>query len=64
MPKIQFDVNVANDVAIDVTNYLRLVWWIEVYSFCFNRSKSLSHPEIKWNKNTFEYKVTPTHAGW
>ena len=30
MPKIQFDVNFANGVAIDVTNDLLLVWWIEV----------------------------------
>ena len=44
MPKIHFDVTllltyVANDVL--------LVWWMEVYPFRFNQSKSLLHAEIK-----------------
>ena len=33
MSKIQFDVNVANGVAIDVANDVLPVWWMEVYPF-------------------------------
>ena len=48
MPKIHFDVNVANGVAIDIANDLLPVWWMEVYPFCLIQSKSLLHAEIKW----------------
>ena len=41
MPKIPFDVYVANSFAIDVTYDLHQVWWMEVYPFRFNQSKSL-----------------------
>ena len=47
MSKIQFDVNVANSVAIDVANDVLSVKWMEVHPFRFNQSKSLSHSEIK-----------------
>ena len=45
----EFDVNVANGVAIDVANDVLPVWWIDVhvYPFCFNQSESLLHAEIK-----------------
>ena len=48
MPKIWFDVNVADAVAIDVANDVLPVWGMEVYPFCFYQSKSLSHSEFKW----------------
>ena len=47
MSTIHFDFNVANSVAIDVTNDILPVWWIEVYLFRINQSKSLLHAEIK-----------------
>ena len=50
MPKIQFDVKVANGVAIDVANDVLPVRWMEVCPFLFNQSKSLLHAEIKWLK--------------
>ena len=43
MPKIQFDLNVANGIANDVLPF----WWMGVYPFRFNQSKSLLHVEIK-----------------
>ena len=43
----EFDVIVAYGVAIDVANDVLPVWWIEVYPFRFNQSKSLLHAEIK-----------------
>ena len=43
MSKIQFDVSVAIDVANDVFS----VWWMEVYPFRFNQSKSLLHVGMK-----------------
>ena len=46
-PKSQFDVNVANRVAINVANDVLPIWWMEVYPFGFNQSKSLLHAEIK-----------------
>ena len=46
-PKSQFDVNVANGVSIDVLNDVLPVWWMEVYPFRFDQSKSLLHAEIK-----------------
>ena len=50
MPKIDFDINhVANGLAIDVANDLLQVWWMEVYLFRLNQSKSLLHAEIKWS---------------
>ena len=45
--KSQFDVNVANGFAIDVANDVLPVWWMEVYPFRFNQSKSLLHAEIE-----------------
>ena len=33
MSKIQFYVDVANGVAIDIGNDVLPVWWMEVYSF-------------------------------
>ena len=47
MSKIQFDVNVANGVAINVANDILRVWWMEVYPFRVNQSESLLHAEIK-----------------
>ena len=47
MSKIQFDVNVANGVAIDVANTVLPVWSMEVYPFRLNQSKSLFHAKIK-----------------
>ena len=47
-PKSQFDVNVANRVAIDFANNVLPVWWMEVYPLRFNQSKSLLHAETKW----------------
>ena len=47
MSGIQFDVNVANGVAIDVANDILPVWWMEVYPFRVNQSESLLHAEIK-----------------
>ena len=37
----EFDVNVANGVAIDVAYDILSVWWMEVYPFHFSQSKSL-----------------------
>ena len=48
LPKIQFDVNVSNGVAIDVANDVLPVWWMEVYTLRLNQSKSLLHAAIKW----------------
>ena len=56
MPKIQFNVNVANGVAIDVANDVLQVWWIEVYCFRGNQSNLLLHAEIKW--------FNVQHIGW
>ena len=53
MSKIHFDINIANGVVIDVVNDLLLVWWMEVYPFCLNQSKSLLHAEIKLFNCTF-----------
>ena len=47
MSEIQFDVNVANGVTIDVLP----VWWMERYPFPVNQSKSLLYVEIKWFTN-------------
>ena len=41
MPKIQFDVKFANGVVIDVANDVLPVWWMEIYPFRLNQSKSL-----------------------
>ena len=57
MPKIQFDVNIANCVAIDIANEVLPVWWMEVYPFCFKQSKSLLHAKIKWFWNLFGMSV-------
>ena len=48
MPKIQFDVNLIYGVAIDIANDVLPVWWMEVYPFHLNQSKSLLHAKIKW----------------
>ena len=37
MPKIQFYVNIANRIAIDVANGILSVWLKQVYPFCFNQ---------------------------
>ena len=47
MSVIQFDVNVANGVAIEVTNDVLPVWWMEVYPFRANQSEELLRVEIK-----------------
>ena len=47
MPLNELDVNVANCVTIIVANDILLVWWMEVYPFRFNQSKSLLHAENK-----------------
>ena len=49
MPKGQFDIDVANGVAIDFANDVLLICWIEVYPFRFNQSKSLLHVIINYN---------------
>ena len=49
--KIQLEVNVANGFAIDVANNVLPVWWMEVYPFRVDQSKSLLHAEIKWYNN-------------
>ena len=48
MPWIPFDIYVPNGVAIDVANGLHVlpVWWMDVFPFRFNQSKSLLHAEI------------------
>ena len=46
-------------VAIDFVNDVLPVWWMEVYSFRFNQSKSLLHAEIKW----FFWTVTLLKVG-
>ena len=43
MSIIEFD---ANDVAIDVAYNLLPVWWMEVYPFRVNQSKSLLHVKL------------------
>ena len=48
MSKIQFEINVADGIAIDVANDILPVWWIAIYVLGFNQSKSLFHAEIKW----------------
>ena len=48
MSKIQFDVNVANGVVIDVAGDELPVWRMEVYPFHVDQSNSLLHAEIKW----------------
>ena len=40
----ELDVNVA---AIDVADDVLPVWWMEVYPFRFNKSKSLLHVKIQ-----------------
>ena len=39
MSKIQFDVNVANGVAIDDANDVLPLWWMEAYAFRVNQLK-------------------------
>ena len=41
MPKIQFDVNIAKGVAIDVANDVLPVYWMEIYPVRLNQSKSV-----------------------
>ena len=48
MPKIKFKIHVANGFAIDVAYDVLPVWWMEVYPFRLNQSKSLLHIKIKW----------------
>ena len=43
MPKIQLDINVASDVAIDVTNDVLVVKGMEAYPKFVIHSKSLLH---------------------
>ena len=43
MSKINFDVNVAIDAANDVLS----VWWMDIYPFHVDQSKSQLHAEIK-----------------
>ena len=45
--EIQFDVNVANGVAVDVAKEVLLFWWNDVYPYCVNQSESLLHAEIE-----------------
>ena len=42
MHKIQFDINAANGVAIEVANDILSVWWMEVLVYPF-RLKQLHH---------------------
>ena len=48
MSKIHFHLNVVKCVAIDVANDVLPLWWMAVYPFSINKSKSLLHAEIKW----------------
>ena len=48
MPKIWFDVNIANSIAIIVAYNVLSVLWMKVYSKCFIQSKSLLHTIIYW----------------
>ena len=50
MSKIQLGFYVAKGVAIDVANDVLSVWWMEVYPFRLDQSKSLLHAEIKNDK--------------
>ena len=47
MPKIQFDINAAANIAIDVAKYAFPVQWMEIFRQCFNQSKSVFHSGIK-----------------
>ena len=38
MSEIQFDINFANDVAIDIANSIVPAWWMEVYPCHVNQS--------------------------
>ena len=51
--EIQFDVDVANAVAIHFTNEVLPALWMEVYPFYFNQSKSLWNIEIKLLNHLF-----------
>ena len=51
MSEIQFDINVANGISIDIANDVLPVLWMEVYHFCVYQSESLLHAEIKLFKN-------------
>ena len=46
MPKIQFYVNVANGVAIDVANDVLVVWWMDVYPFRLNHENNYYMPKM------------------
>ena len=46
MSKMQFDDNAANGV-IGVANDVLSVWWMDVYPFHVDQSKSLLDAEIK-----------------
>ena len=54
MSEIQFDVNVANGVAIDVANDVLPVWLMEVYPFRVNQSESLLHAELHLPKKLLQ----------
>ena len=43
MSEIQFYVNIANGVAIDIANDILPFSWMEVYPFRVNQSESLLH---------------------
>ena len=42
MCEIKFNVNTTNGVAIDVANDVLPVWWMEVYPFRVDESKSVT----------------------
>ena len=62
MPKIQFDVNANNAVAVDAANDILPLWWMKAYPFGFNQSKSLFHADIKWYVNISLFKVYLMHV--
>ena len=47
MPKIQFEVNVTNDVSIDVDNDVLPLYCMKVYPFRFNQSNSQLQAALK-----------------
>ena len=48
MSSILFDVNVANGVAIGVTNVELPVWWMEVYPFCLTSQNHCHMPKLNY----------------
>ena len=54
MSKIQFDVNVAHDVAIDVAIDVLPVWWMEVDPVVLTNKNNSNLPKLN-NLRTLKY---------